>query len=178
MVHPRFTHPEDVAADAADYRDRGMTSYPRVPITARWAADLVDSLDRAFQYVQCAVLVDDGSGQRLMIAEHRYAGGGSRPVADWSVPVDGSLVGRAFQTAQPALLPDVSLGPEHPTYPGAAGRSEMAAPVVVDGQVVGVASVLSGRVGAFGIADLDRLVELATDVARRAVPVEDATRSA
>jgi GAF domain-containing protein len=137
-----------------------------------WADDLVDLLDRAFQYQHCAVFVDDGTGEHLLLAAQRWGAGRDvgivRP-GEWTVPVEGSIVGRAFRTAEPVLLPDVSIQPDSLAYPGGNARSELAVPILVDGRAVAVINVGSPRLGAYGIADLDLLVEHA-QAAAEAIP--------
>jgi signal transduction protein with GAF and PtsI domain len=127
-----------------------------------WADDLVDRLDRSFLYQHCAVFVDDGSGQHLRIAAQRWGPeeelGAVRP-GEGTVPVNGSIVGRAFMTAEPVFLPDAAVQPDHRTHPGAQPRSEIAVPIMVNGRAVGVINVESARLGAYGIADLDLLLE-------------------
>lgn len=128
-----------------------------------WADDLVDLLDRSFQYQHCAVFVEDGTGEHLLLAAQRWGAGqdvGVMRPGEWSVPIEGSIVGRAFRTAAPVLLPDVRLQPDYLAYPGAraTSRSELAVPILVDGRPVAVINVESPRLGAYGIADLDLLV--------------------
>lgn len=126
-----------------------------------WAEDLVELLDRTLQYQHCAVFIDDGSGERLLLAAQRWGPGEDlgfvRP-GEWTVAVEGSIVGQAFRTAEPVLLPDVGLRADDGTLPRATAGSELAVPILVDGRAVGVIDVGSPRLGAYGIADVDALL--------------------
>jgi len=135
-----------------------------------WAEDLVDLLDRAYQFQHSAVFLADDGDDRLRLAGQRWGAGedlGVVRLGQWTVPIDGSVMGRAFRSATPVLVPDVTIDPDYRTYPGARARSELAVPILRDGRAIGVINVESPRVSAYDIADLERLETQARLAAER-----------
>lgn len=97
-------------------------------------------------------------GFAMMDAEGRltpYAAqvGYSRRLEQVQLPLDGSVCGRVYQSGEPVIIEDVR---EEPCYFGLEPevRSELAVPIRIRGQVVGVLNLESRRVGGFNEEDL------------------------
>jgi GAF domain-containing protein len=129
------------------------------PGLVAWAEAIVEALRREDRFPSASVLVHDPAAAALRLAAQRRDASESGEVAgpSWVVPLDGSVCGWVFRMGRPALVGDVSSHTEYFAYPGSATRSELAAPIRVDGRTVAVINVESPRVGEFGIADLERL---------------------
>jgi GAF domain-containing protein len=136
-----------------------------------WADRVVESLrtDYLFQHVSVLLSTTDGG---LVLAGQRWGAGedvGVVVAGVWTVPFDGSVTGRVYRTGQPSLISDVRMDPEYRSYPGSTGRSELAVPIRVSDVVVGVVNLESPRVNAYGIRDLETVVDV-LDAAIRSFP--------
>jgi GAF domain-containing protein len=121
------------------------------------AQALVDELSRSGSLQHCALFLWDPSVGRLrLVAQHWGAGEdlGEVRAGTWTIALNG-ICGRAFSSAEPALVPDVEADPAFLSFPGSRTRSELAVPVLIDGRAVGVVNLESPRVGAYGPADID-----------------------
>jgi GAF domain-containing protein len=79
--------------------------------------------------------------------------GYSPSVTNVTVPLDGSVSGRAYQTGEPQIVPDVEETPYY--FEGSQGmRSEISVPVKVGGRVIAVLNAESPEVNAFDTVDL------------------------
>lgn len=115
---------------------------------------MLDVVGQVFERETAAVLLRDSSGQRLRIAAAR----GYEPavVASYQAPIGQGVAGTVAATGQPRLVKDVSQEPDY--VPGVSeALSEMAVPLIVDGEVIGVLDVES-RKQAFGETDMALLV--------------------
>ena len=141
---------------------RAVSAHPAVS-TARlsvaalaWADRLADALHTEYLFQHVAVFLD--AGDALVLAAQRWGAGedvGQVVVGEWAVPFDGSVVGRVFSTASPALVSDVGVDPDYRGYPGGLSRSELAVPIVVDGRTAGVLNLESPRIAVYDIRDLE-----------------------
>ena len=75
----------------------------------------------------------------------------------WTIPVEGSVIGSAYTSGEPVLIPDVSENRHYVEWLDGA-RSEMAIPVKVDDTVAAILSAMDSNVSAFDEDDL-RLFE-------------------
>jgi GAF domain-containing protein len=142
------------------------------PVTLAWADRVADALCRTWQFQHCAVFLYDPLVDALRLVGQRWGAGedtGTVVVGDWLVPLHGSVCGRVFRTGAPVLVPDARYDPDYRSFPGGTSRSEAAVPILVDGGPIGVINVESSRANAYGIADIDRLLE-AADIAGRTCP--------
>lgn len=142
------------------------------PATLAWADRVADVLCRTWQFQHCAVFLYDASVDALRLVGQRWGAGentGAVIVGEWLVPLHGSVCGRVFRTGSPVLVPDIHHDPDYRAFPGGTSRSEVAVPIQVDGRTIGVINVESSRANAYGIADIDRLLE-AADIAGRTCP--------
>lgn len=135
---------------------------------AAWAEAVADALRAHHQFEYLAVFI--AAGDRLVLAAQYWGAGshnGGRSTLPVVVPVDGSVVGRVFRTGSASLVEDTRHDPDYRDFPGGSNRSELAVPILVGGELVGVVNLESPRVGTFGIADLDRVVGLLAEAAPR-----------
>ncbi|HLY12800.1 MAG TPA: GAF domain-containing protein [Candidatus Limnocylindrales bacterium] len=121
------------------------------------AQTLVDDLSQSRSLQHCALFLWDPAVGRLRLAAQHWGAGedlGEVRAGIWTIALNG-ICGRAFTSAEPALVPDVEADPAFLSFPGSRTRSELAVPVVIDGRPVGVVNLESPRVGAYGQADID-----------------------
>lgn len=133
--------------------------------------------ERIYPDVFGFVLRDEESGQ--FKPHNSYHGLPPRGL-EMTVPVESSITGRVVRTAQPLIIDDVS---EEPLYFPIVKetRSEIAVPLLSDGDVIGVINVESRKRNAFSTADLRFLTTLAGQVVtamERARLYEDLERHA
>ena len=133
-----------------------MSAAPLSDAAMAWAQRLVDALRTEYLFQHVAVFLQ--AGDALVLAAQGWGAGEDRGAVvpgSWVVPYEGSVVGRVFTTASPSLVGDIQLDPDYRGFPGAASRSELAVPIVVDSRTVGVLNLESPRVGLYGIRDLE-----------------------
>lgn len=95
------------------------------------------------------VLPDEQGGYMVL---HPSQIGYTDALAMLHLPIDGSVVGRVYQSGEPLVIPDVRQVPYY--FEGIAEiRSELAVPVKVADRVVAVLNAESPSVGAFGEED-------------------------
>jgi signal transduction protein with GAF and PtsI domain len=138
------------------------------PGVRAWADWIVESLKRDYQFQYCAVLVHEPADGALRLVGQRWGAGedlGIVRTGEELVPLDGSVCGSVFRAAAPVLVNDVRTHPRYRSFPGAAMRSELAVPILVGDQAIGVINVESPRVGGFDIADLHKVVARAAEAA-------------
>ena len=90
--------------------------------------------------------------------------GSDRAEVGHSMPLSRGLVGWAATHRQPVLAPDVARDSHYFAF-DARSRSEMAAPLLLHGDCLGVINVESGRANAFTAGNMDTLEWLATRAA-------------
>ncbi len=120
------------------------------------AQTLIDELSRVHSLQHCALFLWDPSAGRLRLAAQHWGAGedlGEVRAGAWTISLEG-ICGRAFTSAEPALVPDVENDPAFLSFPGSRTRSELAVPVAIDGQVLGVINLESPRIGAYGAAEV------------------------
>lgn len=114
-----------------------------------------------FHLQSATVLLLDKAGESLLIRAHL---GHSQPEAGFFVPLEKSLTGAAVRLKQPVYAPDVS---KDSRYMGKAqgGGSEVAIPLMVRDEVVGVLDLQCEKLDAFDPATIDLFALLATQTA-------------
>mgnify|MGYP000218161281 CR=1 FL=1 len=123
---------------------------------------ILSLLQQVFDLDNCAVLLFDPAEQALRIRAAR----GYRPdvVKNFRAARGQGVTGRVLESGQPMRIEDVGGHPEY--VEGVAGaRSEMAAPLCVDDQVIGVLDAESRRASAFLESDLDLFMVFASQAA-------------
>ena len=144
-----------------------------------WAEAVVEALRLEDRFPSASVLVHDPATAALRLVAHQAsaddagsAEAGSADAAPVVVPLTGSVSGWVFRMGRPTLVADVTSDPDYLPSPGSATRSELAAPILLEGRPVGVLDVESPRPGEFGIDDLERLERRAA-AAARSLPFRD-----
>lgn len=114
----------------------------------------------ALAFSRSAIVLVDHENQDLVVR----AALGYGDVIGKRLPLQGSVTGTVVQTGEPLLVPDVN---EDPRYiEGSIGAAcEMAAPLRVRGEVIGVIDAESERIGWFGESDLELLSVFAVHAA-------------
>jgi diguanylate cyclase (GGDEF)-like protein len=125
----------------------------------------VDELHRAFGYHMCAVIRVRGEDR-----VHALAVRGSPFVAlamrDWSQPIEDGMIGRCLRERAPLLVNDVRVSPDYQSTPETADvRSELVAPLMVEGAVWGALNLEELVENAFDEGDSQLLSILANQVA-------------
>jgi len=101
------------------------------------------------KHLSFAIPNEDGEGLRIHPSQIGYG----EDVAGWSVPLDGSVSGRAFQTGESQMVSDVRETAYY--FEGSPDiRSELNVPVQVGGRVVAVLNAESPEEDAFDDEDL------------------------
>jgi PAS domain S-box-containing protein len=113
-------------------------------------------------------------GDRLV----RVSSRGDPPMPDVDLPLDGSgrgIVINAIRSREPVMVPDVSLDPDYVQgIPGT--KSELAVPVEMEGDVLGVLDVESDQLNAFDVNDVKLLQILASHMATALKNLEQRTQ--
>jgi GAF domain-containing protein len=144
------------------------------PGVVAWAESVVEALRLEDRFPSASVLVHDPATAGLRLAAYRAGAddaAGSVPAAQ-VVPLTGSVSGWVFRMGRPTLVADVTSNPDYQPSPGSATRSELAAPILLEGRPIGVLDVESPRPGEFGIDDLERLERRAA-AAALSLPVDE-----
>jgi putative nucleotidyltransferase with HDIG domain len=115
---------------------------------------ILDVIDHVFGREAAAILLRDPPGDQLRIAAaHGYD---SRVVETFRTPVGKGVAGKVAASGEPRLIRDVTREPGYIRGVTSA-VSEMAVPLTVDGEVIGVLDVESSE-SAFGDEDMALLV--------------------
>ena len=131
-------------------------------------------LDRAMQATGAdygvVALHDEEKGGLLLLAQRGYPPGALEPYRYEPWPVERGVVGRVVKTGTVALLPDVS---QDPDYAGIVeqARSQLAVPIIREGEVVGVLSLESSELAGFSERDAGFVSHLA---GHAAIAIENA----
>jgi diguanylate cyclase (GGDEF)-like protein len=137
----------------------GMTAVQSI------AEATVEELHRAFGYHMCAVirLRDDDRVEALAVRGSQFV---ALAVRDWSQPASEGLIGRCLRERAPVLVNDVRDDPSYvPTPETEDVRSELVAPLLVQGELWGAINVEELVEDAFDDEDAQLLSTLANQVA-------------
>ncbi len=111
---------------------------------------ILDVVEKVFDRETAAVLLRDAGGERLRIVCAR--GYDAKVVESYDAPLGQGVAGAVAASGEPRLVADVTAEPDY--VPGVnAAVSEMAVPLTVDGEVIGVLDVESSE-GAFSETDM------------------------
>ena len=156
------TNTHDLRKVGSGASDAVESAHPNLrlgPAETAHAQGLIDELSRAHSLQHCALFLWDPAVGRLRLAAQHWGAGedlGEVKAGSWSIGLQG-ICGRAFATAAPVLVPDVDNDPDFLSFPGSRTRSELAAPVFLDGRPCGVVNLESPRLGAYGPTDVEML---------------------
>jgi diguanylate cyclase (GGDEF)-like protein/PAS domain S-box-containing protein len=125
----------------------------------------VDELHRAFGYHMCAVIRvrDDDRVDALAVRGSPFI---DLAMREWSQPVEDGMIGRCLRERAPVLVNDVRVSPDYQSTPETADvRSELVAPLMVEGAVWGAINLEELVENAFDDEDAQLLCILANQVA-------------
>jgi diguanylate cyclase (GGDEF)-like protein/PAS domain S-box-containing protein len=146
-------------ANALGARLHGMTDLREI------AEATVEELHRAFGYHLCAVVRvrEDERVDALAVRGSPFV---ALAMRDWSQPVSDGMIGRCLRERAPLLVNDVRADPDYQVTPETIDvRSELVAPLVVEGDVWGVINLEELVEDAFDDEDAQLLCILANQVA-------------
>jgi GAF domain-containing protein len=146
-------------ANALGARLHGMTDMQEI------AEATVEELHRAFGYHMCAVIRVRGD-ERVDALAVRGSPFVALAMRDWSQPLSDGMIGRCLRERAPLLVNDVRSDPDYAVTPETIDvRSELVAPLVVEGDVWGAINLEELVEDAFDDEDSQLLCILANQVA-------------
>ena len=146
-------------ANALGARLDGMTDLVEI------AEATVEELHRAFGYHMCAVIRvrPDDRVDALAVRGSPFV---DLAMREWSQPVSQGMIGRCLRERAPLLVNDVRAEPAYAVTPETADvRSELVAPLMVEGEVWGALNLEELVEDAFDDQDSQLLCILANQVA-------------
>lgn len=121
---------------------------------------ILELASAALGFKRCALLQQDPFGEDLLVR----AAIGYGDVVGKRIPAGQGICGTVFRTGQAEVVGDVTKDPRY--VPGlAGGRTEMAAPLRLDGSIIGVLDAESPEVDAYDADDLELLSGFAAHAA-------------
>lgn len=132
----------------------------------RLVAEVVDQLQKAFDYYHVHVYLLDETGKRLVMAGGSGDAGQQLLRRGHELPLGQGLVGRAAVTRLPVLAPDVRSEPAW--LPNALlpdTRAEVAVPVMLGEELLGVLDVQHNVQDGLGPEDVETLTSVANQTA-------------
>lgn len=131
-------------------------------------AEVVIQVKERFNYYHAHIYLLDEKGERLVVAAGTGEAGAEMKAAGHSIPLNAqtSLVARAARSGEVIRVDNVRQAPDwlpNPLLPDT--HSEMAVPIIVEGQVVGVLDVQEDELGGLDEGDAGLLRSLANQVA-------------
>jgi nitrate/nitrite-specific signal transduction histidine kinase len=130
------------------------------------AAEVVEQIKNSFNYYHAQIFFYDRAGENLIMAGGTGEIGQSLLADGYKIPKGKGPVGRAAESNTPVLVGDTSQDPDGLPNPLLSKtRSEVAVPIAVGDQVLGVLDVQQNIVNGMTQADVDLLQSIAIQVA-------------
>ncbi len=134
--------------------------------TGELVKEVVTQLQTAFNYYHVHIYLFDPQRDYLLMAGGSGEAGQAMLAQGHKIAGGKGLVGRAAETGSPVLVSDVSQSPDwlpNPLLPDT--RAELALPIAIGGNVMGVLDVQQNEVNGLGQDDVDLLQSISNQVA-------------
>jgi putative methionine-R-sulfoxide reductase with GAF domain len=128
--------------------------------------EVVEMLQERFDYYHAQIYLLDDTGENLVMVGGTGEVGEILVEREHSIPIGKGLVGRSCQTGKAVLVKNTMIEADWLPNPLLSDtRAEIAVPIILGEQVVGVLDVQEGEPGGLGAQDLDVLQSIANQVA-------------
>jgi putative nucleotidyltransferase with HDIG domain len=150
LRNARFTQSLKKRAGRLSLLNRASRAVSTVLDLDELLASILDMAAEALDFERCAVVLPDKEDGELVVKAARGYG----DVVGKKIPRGQGISGSVFDKGRSEIVADVSRDPRY--IAGAReGRSEMAAPMMIEGEVIGMLDAESPNVGGFDDEDLE-----------------------
>ncbi len=147
---------------------RKITAFTADLLSARSLDDLLwgvaVGVSRHFGFPDCVICLREGDLLVQRAATGVKDSGGRRIKNAISIPIGQGITGTAAAAGRPLLVPDVSKDPRY-VFDVFAGQSELAVPIIFDGEVLGVIDSEADDADYYSASDVELLEIIANIVA-------------